>query len=271
MSLSETQKEILQILVKTGAVKNQDLMKELKISPSTLYYSIDTLIGLCIKRKRGGLELVTQPTLEAKNTFYEKLEVDRKEKEELAETIIKSSKIDYSNTLLLDCGTTNYILAEKLIEDEKKGLNIISLNPYVLKKLLDFPEIGHIRAVGGTINITTGALFGPMTVDSLNSLQEIGTLIIGIDSINQNGEMGIVNEFEVKQKKIMLEKARSILIPITRSKLDRAVSYSIGNIAEFKGNKTLFVFIYGKPSEDNITITKLQTILGKEFIVHTGG
>ena len=269
MPLSDTQKDILRKLVKDGQVKNQNLMKELQISPSSLYYNIDSLIGLCIQRTRGGLELASKSIHKAKSAFYEKLETDRREKEDLAEIIIKSDTIDYGDTLLIDCGTTNYIIIERLIEHGKKGLNIISVNPYVLKRLLDYPEIGHIRAVGGTLNETTGAIFGPMTVQCIKEIKQIGAVIIGIDAVDQNSELGIVNEFEINQKKIMLEKAKKILVPITQRKLDRAVSHSIGNMGELKSHKTISMFISGSPSHTNKVLTKLRSTLGDENIFFT--
>lgn len=129
--------------------------------------------------------------------------------------------------------------------------------------------MGNARAVGGTLNRATGALFGPMTVNGLKSLQEIGNVMIGIDSIDQNGNLGIVNEFETEQKKIMLEKARTVLIPITRSKLGRAVSYPIGNVSDLKKNKKLLVFVCGEPSVDNEMINKLSSILDQENLIFT--
>ena len=239
--LSKVQQEIMQKLIEKGEIANKDLQKDLGLPLSTLYSHLEFLTDICVKRKRGKLELISQPITDLASAFYEKLKTDRQEKEEVASFIINKRFIKHGEITLLDCGTTNYIIAEYLVDNQIKGLDIITMNPYVIKEFLKYPEIGKVSIIGGMLNWSDGSIYGPFAVEALSRLGEIGTVILGVDAIDQNGEIGINDPLEVKQKEIMIEKAKNIYIPITLSKLNRAVSYSIGNIHKISNHTQIFV------------------------------
>ncbi len=268
--LTEIQKKILTILIKNqGEISNKELQQQLKIGLSTLYTYLDELSGLCVTRKWGGLEITSQAGGSLKSVFLEKLQTERKEKEELADFILKTRYLKHGDKTLLDCGTTTYIIAEKIIENQMTGLDIITVNPYVLLDLLKYPQIGKVSLVGGILNWSDGSLFGPLTVESLKNVAEIGTVIIGVDAIDKKGDLGINDPLEVEQKKIMLEKAKRILIPITVNKLDRAIAYSLGNINELLREKEIIIFIPGKYSEYPEKIHDIVSFIGKNRFIFT--
>jgi DeoR/GlpR family transcriptional regulator of sugar metabolism len=225
---------------------------------------------MCIKRKWGGLEITLQSLDGFKSVFQEKLSADRKEKEELAYFILNAGYLKRGDVTLMDCGTTNYIIAENMVEQELKGLDIITVNPYVLDELLKYPDIGKVSVVGGMLNWSDGSILGPQTVESLRNVAEIGTLIVGIDALDREGEIGINDPLEVEQKKVMLDKAKRILIPITQNKLDRAIAYSIGNIKKLKKEKEVSIFLPGKYAEADESTKNTLSILGKEHFIFTG-
>lgn len=266
MQLTEIQKNILKILADKEKVSIPDLQKQLNLKISTLYYNIEAITSLCIRRVRGGIELFSEEE-EIKNVFHEKMQIDRKEKEEIAEKIINEGYIKPGDITLLDCGTTNLIIFNKLIENAIKGLDIITVNPYILQKYLNHPEVGKVSLVGGILDWPDGSIFGPLTVNSLNYISEIGTVILGIDAVDPNGELGINNQLEVAQKKVMIQKARRIILPLTQNKLDRAVSYSVGNLNDLKDTKTVLVFYPGKTSE---RLRSLLNLLGNTNVIFAG-
>jgi DeoR/GlpR family transcriptional regulator of sugar metabolism len=256
------------MLIEKGEVDNKELQKDLNLPLSTFYSQLDSLKGICVTRKRGKLELTSQPVTDLLSTFHEKLKVDRLKKEEVANFIVSKGYIKRGDITLLDCGTTNYLIAEKIIEAQKRGLDIITMNPYVLRELLNYPDVGKVSVVGGMLNWSDGSIYGPMAVDALNRLGEIGTVILGIDAIDQGGEIGINDPLEIEQKKVMIEKAKKILIPTTIEKLDRAVSYSIGNLNHF--TKDLTIFIPGKSGEAGEAASRVITSIGEKFFIFTG-
>jgi DeoR/GlpR family transcriptional regulator of sugar metabolism len=142
------------------------------------------------------------------------------------------------------------------------------MNPYVLREFLNYPEVGKVSIVGGMLNWSDGSIYGPMAVEALGKLGEIGTVVLGIDAIDQSGEIGINDPLEIEQKKIMIEKAKKIFIPITIDKLDRAVSYSIGNLSSI--TKDLTIFIPGKFSEAGESALKVITSIGENHFIFTG-
>ena len=266
--LTSVQKEIMRMLIDKGEIDNKDLQKVLNLPISTLYSHLESLKGICVTRKRGKLELASHPATDLVSTFHEKLKVDRLKKEEVANFIVSKGYIKRGDITLLDCGTTNYIIAEKIIETQKRGLDIITMNPYVLREFLNYPDVGKVSIVGGMLNWSDGSIYGPMAVDALGKLGEIGTVILGIDAIDQNGEIGINDPLEIEQKKIMIEKAKKIFIPITIDKLDRAVSYSIGNLKNI--TKDLIIFVPGKFEEAGESALRVITSIGIKYFVFTG-
>jgi DeoR/GlpR family transcriptional regulator of sugar metabolism len=269
--ISEIQQKIMSLLVDNkGEISNKELQKSLEIGLSTLYTYLDELSGLCIKRKWGGLEITPQSRDGFKSVFQEKLSADRKEKEGLAFYIVNAGFLKRGDVILMDCGTTNYIIAENMVEQELKGLDIITVNPYVLNELLKYPAIGKVSVVGGMLNWSDGSILGPQTVESLKNVAEIGTLIVGIDALDKEGEIGINDPLEVEQKKVMIDKAKRILIPITQNKLDRAIAYSVGNIKKLKKEKDVSIFLPGKHAEADELAKDMLSILGKEHFIFTG-
>ena len=266
--LTNVQKEIMRMLIEKGEIDNKDLQKELNLPLSTLYSQLESLKGICVTRKRGKLELTSDLVTDQIGSFHEKLKVDRLKKEEIANFIVSKGYIKRGDITLLDCGTTNYLIAEKIIETQKRGLDIITMNPYVLREFLNYPEVGKVSIVGGMLNWSDGSIYGPMAVETLGKLGEIGTVVLGIDAIDKSGEIGINDPLEIEQKKIMIEKAKKIFIPITIDKLDRAVSYSIGNLNNI--TKDLTIFIPGKFVEASESALKVITSIGKKNFLFTG-
>lgn len=272
MKLTEIQKKILISLIEKGEVTIQELMANLDKSYSSIYSNFDAITSVSIRKKRGGLDLVTHPASESVRPFHDKLRSDVKEKQELAEAIVSGGYIDHPGIAFLDCGSTTYYVAEKLIEHEKKGFNIATVNPYVLKKLLDYPDIGQISLIGGRLNWANGALFGPLTVKSLANVGEIATLILGIDALDsKTGEIGISNEFEVDQKALMIEKARKIIIPVTMNKINSSVSYPLKNIInDFLNKKDFLLLFSGKGTDPSEAIKDIISNTGSNYIRFAG-
>lgn len=277
MEMNRIQKEIMIILLEKGKIRFQELKKELEqkfpdeIKQSTLYVYLDLIKNLRVQSRRGGgIELATQSEKLTESAFYKKLDSERLCKEVLAEYIVTSPDcIRHGDTVFLDCGTTAYIIADKLIEHKKMGLTLITVNPYVLKRVLDFPEIGQVSVIGGLLNWTNGALLGPSTMSSLEKLPAIGTLILGVDAISSEGQLGINFEVEIEQKKLLIEKAKKIIIPITYNKFKYPVSYEIGNVSKWQDKEVLILLSYkytdeNKRLELEDKINKLRNIVGKD-------
>ena len=269
--ISEIQQKILSILIKNrGEISNKELQKSLEMGLSTLYTYLDELSGMCVKRKWGGIEIASHSPDGFKSAFQEKLKTERKEKEELASFVVSSGYLKHGDITLMDCGTTNYIIAESMVEHQLKGLDIITVNPYVLTELMKYPDVGKVNIVGGMLNWSDGSIFGPQTVESLERIAEIGTVILGVDAIDKEGEIGINDPLETDQKKIMIKKAKRILIPITPNKLDRAVSYSIGNLLHLLIEKNVVIVLPGKSADINESTRTVINKLGTERFVFTG-
>ncbi len=266
--LSDVQKKIMRLLIETGEIDNKNLQKDLHLPLSTFYTQLEALKGICVARKRGKLELTSQPSTDFLSAFHEKLKADRQEKEEVANFIVGKKYIRPGDITLLDCGTSNYIIAENIIDFQVKGLDIITTNPYVVKEFLNYPDVGKVSIVGGMLNWSDGSIFGPFAVDALSKLGEIGAVILGVDAIDQNGEIGINDPLEVEQKKIMLDKAKRILIPLTLSKLNKAVSYPIGNVKQI--TKKLIIFIAGKFAEVPEPAKSIIISIGRDRFLFTG-
>jgi hypothetical protein len=66
----------------------------------------------------------------------------------------------------------------------------------------------------------------------------------------------------------MIEKAKKIFIPITIDKLDRAVSYPIGNLNGLI--KDFTIFIPGKSGETGESASKVIASIGRNHFIFTG-
>ncbi|PIE35677.1 DeoR family transcriptional regulator [candidate division KSB3 bacterium] len=159
--MNERHKEILQLLQEQKEISVNLLSEHLGVSGVTIRQDLSQLEtqGL-VKRVHGGAVLNDTDDISTRLVFHynQKITIARK----------AASMINDGETVLLEAGSTNAVLAKELTQ--KKGLTIVTPNVFIARELREYYDVSVIL-LGGVYQHQSESLIGTLTklcIDHLN-------------------------------------------------------------------------------------------------------
>ena len=201
MLKAERQAKILQEIRKNGFIHSEELIEKFNVSHVTIRRDLIALADQnLIHLEHGGATSIDYLGGVAEPLYDTKLFVNSGAKAEMAETALQF--IQDGDILILDSGTTNYRLAQKLKGSKLKSLTVITCDIMVAKELSPQPNIS-VNVLGGILRRSYFNVYGPFTELILSKLKS-NKLFIGFDgaSINRGLSLNILEEVPMKQKMI---------------------------------------------------------------------
>lgn len=201
MLRAERQAKILELIREKGFIQSDELIDRFMVSHVTIRRDLISLAEQnLIHLEHGGatsidfLEGLSEPVYDTK------LFVNSDAKIAMAEMAIKF--INDGEILILDSGTTNFRLAQKIKKSNFKELTVITSDLMVAKELSPHPNIS-VNVLGGILRSSYFNVYGPFTELILNKLKA-DKLFIGFDgcSISRGLSLNILEEVPAKQKMI---------------------------------------------------------------------
>lgn len=172
--MNERHKEILKILVEKREVSVNLLAERLVVSGVTIRQDLNSLEKQgFIKRVHGGAVLNETDDISTRLIFNykQKILIARK----------AASLVDEGETVLIEGGSTNALLAREL--GEKKGITIITPNVFIARELRENPDTPVIL-LGGLYQSQSESLVGKLTklcIDHVN----FHKAFIGVDGFTR--------------------------------------------------------------------------------------
>jgi len=204
--------KILNLIQNFRHISVADLTERLGVSQVTIRKDLTKLedLGLII-RNHGGARLAQSvkpipPIISRKRTFYE-------QKDRITSRAVQL--IEEDDSVCIDAGATNLLLAEKLTSSQ---IRVISNSLDVLNILASSIDV-TLTAIGGNFRASAGSFIGPQAEDSINQLQ-FDIAFIGTTGITARGEFLTQNAIEGRLKKDMLKAARRKVILADSSKFE---------------------------------------------------
>ncbi len=178
--------------------------------------------GECIK-VRGGARSMKFITTSMEDTFHQRLKRNTSAKEKIAERAI--SMIETGRSIFLDAGTTMQYLAERL-PDERLTITTTGLN---IAMALISKSHPIVNLVGGMVNRESIAVSG---MQAAAFLENINIDIAFIVPSGVSGKAGLTsgNYIECELKRMIVEKARKVVVLMDASKLDKSLPYTFCTI-----------------------------------------
>ena len=201
MLKAERQATILQTIGDRGFVKSDELMEQLDISHVTLRRDLVALAQQnLINLEHGGATRIDYLDGIAEPLYDTKLYVHSEAKNRMAELGV--SLIRDGDILIIDSGTTNYRLAQRLKMEKFTALTVITSDIMVAKELSPHPHIS-VLLLGGLVRRSYYNVYGPFTEMILSSLKA-NKVFIGFDgaSVSRGLSLNLLEEVPVKQKMI---------------------------------------------------------------------
>ena len=178
MLRAERQAIILQYIGEKGFVKTDQLLEILDVSHVTLRRDLVALSKQnLINLEHGGATRIDYLDGIAEPLYDTKLYVHSEAKNTMADLAVEL--IRGGDILILDSGTTNYRLAQKLKTRKINSLTVITSDIMVAKELSPHPGIS-VLVLGGILRKSYFNVYGPFTEQLLSNLKA-NRVFIGFD------------------------------------------------------------------------------------------
>jgi DeoR/GlpR family transcriptional regulator of sugar metabolism len=215
--LAETRRqEITESLRGAGAVTVSEVEARFGVSPVTARRDLDELERRgVLRRTHGGGVLPTTSAHE--DSFARRLKVAPEAKRRLAEAAV--DLMSPGETVFLDCSTTSYFVARRIIET---GIaTTVLTNSFPVMELI-FNESGpnaEIIGVGGSLRRLTRSFVGPFAVRTVQG-HFADRLFLSVKGLTDGGMMTDADALEAEVKRTMIARARESILLIDETKLD---------------------------------------------------
>ncbi|MBU8788712.1 DeoR/GlpR family DNA-binding transcription regulator [Bacillus glycinifermentans] len=227
MQPNERRNVILEQLNKHQKIDIEALAAELNVSAMTIRRDLAYLEEQeQIIRTHGGA--VLNKPLVAESSFLTKEGKHAAEKKLIAQKAAELVKENY--TILLDSGTTTLEIA-KLLKHKSK-LTVVTNDIKIAAELMD-SEVKLILT-GGEVQNNIGALFGPLTEQTLRNLH-VDLCFLGAHAVDLQAGVTVPTFEKASIKKLMIESARSTWLVADASKLDQKALVKVCGLKELSG------------------------------------
>ncbi len=225
MNAPERRARILERLAQAGAVRTEDLARELGVSEVTVRKDLAALAaeGL-LHRVHGGA--VSRPRALFNPSFEEKRHHRVEAKRAIAEEAL--ARVEENDAIILDAGTTTLALAGLLKQAFKRLFVLTNSVPIALELAGTSFEL---VLTGGTVRHHSGALIGPVAVATLEAFQA-DKAFLGATGVSLEKGYTTPNPTEAQTKAAMLRAARTRYVLADASKLGHATLARFAKLEE---------------------------------------
>jgi len=215
---------ILNYLNKNESISIQDIVGNFDISEITARRDLNEL------ESKGFLFRVHGGAIKSKMTgglfdFNNKAIQFRDQKIEICR--YAAGFIEEGDTIYMDCGTTVYFLARFL--KKIQNLRVITNSLPVISELLPFPRI-KVYLIGGELDNSRKALYGPMTENLLNRYKA-DKAFIGAGGASIAHGLSSVDEKEASITIKMAESAKQVFLLCDSSKLEKDSYFTYSSLS----------------------------------------
>lgn len=251
MDFSARQKQILEFLINGAAWNIEELAKKLGVSRVTIYEDIKCLSTISLIRDRGEIQFRSIPKDALEGTvIQEKIGTNEFIKEKVAEYVV-DNLIKPNSVIFLDCGTSTLKIAEQIIQKRKLGLTIATINPLIIHLFFKHPtSICNLIVAGGILKQNTASLYGDLTKTCIRKIS-YDQFVLGVDSIDLDGNIRIYEEIEVEQKKILIAEASQVIIAVDDSKIGKKQPFQVQELEKIS-NKTKIIIGASLPLKEDV-------------------
>ena len=208
--MNERHNSILRILGQEGHTSVSTLSRMLKVSAVTIRQDLNTLEaeGL-LKRVHGGA------VLREADDLSDRLGINYEQKLAIARRV--ASCVTEGETILIESGSVNALLARELVKEKK--VTIITTNVFIARQFRKEEKAGIIL-LGGIYQHHSESLVGRITRTCLDQLN-IGKAFIGIDGYTSSTGFTSRDLLRAEISAYIVRKARDVYVVSDSSKFGR--------------------------------------------------
>jgi len=232
MNGSARRQIILDYLDEKEEISTDFLAKELKVSRPTIYRD------LILLEKEGYLKKTTNGAIKINDFLIEKngyfstgLKVDLNEKKAIAKQALEFLKS--GETIIIDAGSINYLVAREINKSNLTNVNIIASNVLTQLTLVQHKDkFVRVFATGGLIKDGCASTAGDFAENLLNNVIA-DKVLFTTKGIDMNGNLTEYDYGECVMKKRFLEKSKMKILLCQSQKFGKVGIYQVANLSDF--------------------------------------
>jgi DeoR family transcriptional regulator, fructose operon transcriptional repressor len=224
MSQESRKKFILNVLDKKESINIKNIVAICNVSEITARRDLNDLEkkGFLIRTHGGAIKSkITNGLFDFDNKSIQ----NRNQKIEICR--YASSFIEENDTIYLDCGTTVFYLAKFLTRFQR--LRVITNSLPVISELLPYPNI-QVYLIGGELDNSRKALYGPMTENLLNRYKA-DKAFIGAGGVSMAHGLSSMDEKEASVTIKMAESAKQVFLLCDSSKIEKDSYFTYSSLS----------------------------------------
>ncbi|MCL5071899.1 MAG: DeoR/GlpR family DNA-binding transcription regulator, partial [Actinobacteria bacterium] len=230
MKVKERRKNIIELVDDLEKVNIDYLVKKFNVSEMTVYRDLQFLEDKgYLKKTIGGAIKIMDFLVKSETPFAKKLKINIEEKTAIAKKAI--NYINNGDSIIIDAGTTGYLLVKEIIKSDLRDLTIITNNIIAQIELAKNENI-KIISTGGFIRRSSYSSTGTIAQRMLEMITA-DKVFITTKGISEDGELCDPSLEEGTMKKYFLERVREKILIADSSKFGILGLHIIANLRDF--------------------------------------
>ncbi len=223
----QRREQILQILIKQGAVQVAELAARMAVSPVTIRADLDQLAaqGLAT-RKYGGATLVRPPPQEYSVRQKDGLNSAQK----AAIGACAARLVGPGDNIIIDSGTTTMPLARHL--QACRDVTVMTNGLNIARELASAPGV-EVMLSGGLLRKQALSIQGPQA-EALLEPYSFDKLFLGVDGFDLQFGLTTHDEAEASLNRRMVERSRKVIVLADASKFGRVGLHRIARVGRVR-------------------------------------
>ena len=217
--------KIVEIVNGRRRVTVSELSRMLNVSKSCIRKDLAKLNRENLIERAYGGALAKEP-VRSEHNLHQKEEENIPEKELVAEAAARL--IQDGDTIWLDGGSTTTFIARKM--KSLRNVTVVTNSFSVAYELADAPDI-EVIIIGGALRKVSLSLIGPMSEKVISEIN-VDKAFIGVDGVTVKEGCTTTNAMDAKIKKMIMEKAKEIIVVADRSKFGKVSFVSFAGIKD---------------------------------------
>jgi DeoR family fructose operon transcriptional repressor len=220
----ERQAKILQVIRERQFIENSELTRLFDVTQATIRRDIKTLSeqGL-VQMDHGGVSAESLSRVDHEPLYETKVFVNHIAK--LAIGATGAALVHDGDTIILDSGTTNAVIARALIDARLKNLTVITCDIMIAKDLCPQPDV-NVIVLGGLLRKSYYSTNGSYTEYILKSIHA-NKYFLGIDCADtEHGITNIVLE-EVPIKQLQIQISDEVILVADSTKFNKIATHRV--------------------------------------------
>ena len=230
MNARERREKIIEFVNELEKVDIGFLKSKFNVSEMTIYRDLQRLESQgYLKKIIGGAIKINDFLVHSESSFAKRLKIYNEEKKAIAKKAVEGIKD--GDSIIVDAGTTSFLLVKEINKASLKDLTVITNNIIAQVELAQNKNV-NVIATGGTVRDNSFSTVGVIAENILGDIM-VDKVFITSKGISKEGNLLDPDLNEGRIKSLFIQRARKRVLIVDSSKFGIIGFYIFSNISKF--------------------------------------